>query len=188
MRLVISTIVLWIVPTLCVAEDPAAGDTSPKKPPSIVLFSDERTAGKGLLVTVDPVELPKDGPASVNYRITNFLEEEVFVEVRNGETLSYDHISLDGFHGFGNGSGFPGFPDNLALLKRLHASHYRVGQRITCGCAMAIVSAAAEIPNNVDPKERTTVAIYVRGFYRANGKEFSESIDVPLQLKSRVAR
>ncbi len=187
-------IALWLATAAIIAVTAAAAEEGSKErdstaeTPSIPVFLDEKTAGKGLLLTIEgPVEVRPDQLTKVTYWITNFLEEEVFVEVRDVERLAYDHRYPDGGL-ISAGGGFPSFPDNLALLKRLHASHYRKGQRITCGCAAVRVDATAALSKEVTAEGKTTASIVVRGFYRKDGREFHQSIDVPLAIQTGSAK
>ena len=161
---------------------------TPKEPPTILLFSDAAKAGKGLLIMIlGPVELPANHKPKITYRIVNLMEEEVFVEVPTDQQLGHTYELDDGesHSGSGGGGAETVFPDNVNLLKRLHATSYRNGKRSTCGCAIADVDASIELPEFATAKGKTTVTIHIKGFYRSNGKPFSEYIDLPLPLKDK---
>jgi hypothetical protein len=172
---------LTTMPFLVVSREPTEKEVSP----SIQLFSEAGGAGKGLLVEiVAPAVLPADRKAVFSYRITNLLEDEVFVELPSDFCAGHHYEGPDGGTGAGGGSVIV-FPDNVNLLKRLHASSYKTGERFTCGCATVTSRAYVQLPEFATAKGKVRVTLLITGFYRPTGKAFCESIELPLPLEDK---
>jgi hypothetical protein len=79
------------------------------------------------------------------------------------------------------------FPDNSGLLKRLHACQYLEGKARPCGCALAkLQGTIGDADDSLDLKTvlgaKGTVSLPIRGFFRSNGKAFSEEVKVPILI------
>ena len=75
------------------------------------------------------------------------------------------------------------FPDNVQLLKRLHAATYRKdGSPFVCGCGLAHIHSKVEPAVLKMGPARGTIDLYLRGYYRNSGKYFGESIELPIEI------
>jgi hypothetical protein len=157
-----------------------------KKSPTIVVLTDPDSKEKGLLISW-PKKIPFKGEnaGKLPIRVSNLLDEEVFLEVTETESLSY---SLDYWSGgfAGGGGSFTIFPDNTNLLKRLHATSYSKGKRFTCGCCGARINATLDANALQGGRARGTVTVMISGFYRNSGKRFYESVELPIELVEKV--
>lgn len=99
-----------------------------------------------------------------------------FLDLEGNLAIPWD----GGFSGGGGSTTF--FPDNTNLLKRLHATSYRDGERFTCGCCFAGINGRLDPDVLNVGRARGTVTVWIRGFYRTSGKHFSESVDLPIEL------
>lgn len=157
-----------------------------KKAPTIVVLTDPESKEKGLLITwLKKIPFKGENAGKVPIRVTNLLDEEVFLEVTGLESLSYSLDHWDG--GFSGGGGSSTiFPSNTNLLKRLHASSYSDGKRFTCGCCGAKINGKLDSDALHVGRARGTVTIRIHGFYRNSGKQFYESVDLPIELVEKV--
>ena len=179
----VSLILFLLLPMMSWTQSDPPKENKEKEPPSIQLFSESKGAGKGLLVEiVAPVDVPAAGKTVFSYRITNLLEEEVFVELPDECAM----LVYDGPDGSAIGGGVGSiFPDNLKLLKRLHASSYKTGERFTCGCATVTRTATVDLPVTATAKGKATITLILSGFYRSTGKDFHNTIELPLPIKAK---
>jgi hypothetical protein len=187
-------VALVIAGSLCsgaLAEDASTTTESPKKRSGITVPIDADVAGNGLRVFwVPEISASAESPVRFDYRVANLLKQEVFLEVsgRDFSDLGYElqRVEIDGGVSWtSGGGGMTMFPDNLNLLKRVHAATYRDGKAYFCGCAITNVKAAIEF-EDVDLAEwigaEGTVTVRLKGFFRENGEEFSESVDLPIKI------
>jgi hypothetical protein len=154
-----------------------AGDTKPD-PVTIKLFTDENSNEEGLGILLKQKDYPgvKTERIEFEIRIVNRLLEEVFVEVTD---LGDAHMCLDG--GLMGWSGI-GFPDNIPLLKRLHAATIYGKEKVTCACGSVVVKQSCEMDLSKFVGRSGTFRFQVKGFYRTNGKEFCETIDLKFNI------
>lgn len=152
------------------------------KKPSISLFSDPKSKEKGLLVTC-PSKIPLKGEnaGEVPIQVFNLSDDEVFIEVTKPKSLSYS-VEFRTGGSAGGGGGAVIFPDNINLLKRLHASTVQDGKQFTCGCCIMEIEGKLDAGALDSGRARGTVSVRIRGYYRKNGKGFSEFIDLPIEL------
>ena len=144
----------------------------------IVLFPATDAPKAGLEVEIlEPVVWTSNYHATFTYRITNYLDDEVFVQVQDLHVVGTNYKGPEGFAGGGIGSGVE-WPGNRILLKRLESGG--------CGCSIAEVKASTEVPYFASDKGKTTVKFFVTGFYRSNGKQFIEWIELPFPLKKNI--
>ena len=151
--------------------------------PSIRLITDPDSKEKGLFVTChDKVYAKGKSAGLVWIAVVNGLEEEVFLKVTDFELGGIDIESKDGswVSGFGLGAGAP--PDNTRLLKRLRASIYSDGRRLTRGCAVTWLKGTLDADALDMAPARGTVTVWLSGYYRNNGKQFSEFAEVPIRI------
>jgi len=168
------------------AEDTSSTTELPKKRSGITVPIDTDVPGKGLRVYwVPEISASAKVPVRFDYRVANLLQQEVFLEVAGREfnDLRYE-LNGENSWSFGGGA-IVAFPDNVNLLKRLHAATYRDGKAYFCGCAITSVKAAIEF-EDVDLPEwigaEGTVTVRLKGFFRENGEEFSERVDLPIRI------
>ncbi len=151
--------------------------------PSIRLITDPESKEKGLVVTChDKVYAKGKNAGLVWIAVANSLEEEVFLEVTDFELGGYDIESKDGSWCSAMGVQMIGFPDNTRLLKRLHASSYNGGSRLTCGCAVTRLKGTLGADVLDKAPARGTVTVWLSGHYRNNGKRFSEFAKVSIKI------
>ena len=144
----------------------------------IVLFPATEALKAGLKVEIlEPVVWTSDTHATFTYRITNCLDDEVFVEVQDLHQVGTDYKGPEGSAGGGIGSGI-GWPHNRILLKRLLSGG--------CCCSTVEVKASTDVPFFASDKGKTTVTIMVSGFLRSTGKQFIEFIEIPFATKKRT--
>ena len=146
--------------------------------PSIRLFTDAKTAGKGLLVTcMKRVQAKGPHAGEVAVTVANLLDEEVFVDVSGIRWLGGSFEAKDGTEYVGGGS----FADGN-LLKRLHAAVYRGEKPVVCGCCVAHIP--GWVPSDVLAmgKVRGQVDVWLHGYYRNTGKAFNESVRLPVEI------
>jgi hypothetical protein len=158
---------------------------------TLVLPSDA-SGDKGLSI-VGPVEVhaSEQWPVKVSITVVNLLEEEVFLAVEGLELsrLHYEvNLELPGggdMEYLGSGGTVAVFPDNTALLRRLHACQYQDDKPRPCGCAMATLQAS--IGDRDDDLNlhtaigcQGTMTVPIKGYFRATGKAFSEAAKVPI--------
>ncbi len=122
-------------------------------------------------------------PVKFPITIVNLLKEEVFLEVTDHDDLSY-HLKQDRNIAFGGGGGFGG--DNESLLKRLHACTYKDGKPQMFWGVMASIPGKIDFGENLPLSQwigaKATIEVFPRGFYRANGKEFSMRVEMPVEI------
>ncbi len=163
----------------------AARKAEAERPPTIRLLTDPQSNEKGLLVTCErQVAITGPHAGEVNIRVWNYLEEEVFLAVTGYESLGCTLESKDG-SSYGGGGSFS-LIDNIALLKRLHASVYKDEKRFTCGCACGWINGKLSPDVLSIGAARGTVDVILSGFYRKNGKAFCESVKLPIELVFEV--
>lgn len=151
--------------------------------PAIHLFSEGEADEEGLKITLNQRDYPGVETENVEFKvlIVNRLLEEVFVEVTQ---LGEASITIEGDAGFmSTGGSRIFFPDNIPLLKRLHATTVSEnGKRFTCGCALVTVSQSAEMNLSEWIGSTGTFSFRASGFYRSSGKRFSEHIDLKFNI------
>lgn len=150
-----------------------------------------------IAVIVNPtVRATGDKKGEVQITIINLLDEEVFIEVTEFDSLSFyfSYRSVDGkaFASLSGGGAFTAFPDNTRLLKRLHTTVVDdKGKRFTCACARAHIrgklgDARTDLKDCIHrPGAKTTVSIPVTGYLRNSGRVFSEYIRVTIEITDR---
>ncbi len=186
MNIAALTLLLLTITTPAETEEPKEDPKEEPKPPSIALFAETKGAGKGLLVEIVAPALLAGEKTVFSYRITNLLEEEVFVELPSDLSVSYSYEGPEGPGGSAGGGGiFTVFPDNVHLLKRLHASSYKTGERFTCGCAAVTSTATVNLPESASVKGKAEIQLVLKGFYRSSGKPFFAIITLPLPLRDK---
>ena len=170
------TALLFMMLALTVAQL-FADDLKPE-PPTIKLFTDENSNEDGLLILLMQKNYPgvKTERIEFEVRIVNRLLEEVFVEATD---LGDAHLCLDG--GVMSGGGI-GFPDNIPLLKRLHAAKIYGEKKVTCACGSVVVKQSHEMDLSKFVGCSGTFRLRVKGFYRTNGKEFYETINLKFKI------
>lgn len=143
----------------------------------IVLFSATEAPKAGLKVEIlEPVVWTSDTHATFTYRITNCLDDEVFVQVQDLHKVGANYEGPEGSAGGGVGSGVE-WPHNRILLKRLLSGG--------CCCSTVEVKASTDVPFFATDKGKTTVSISVSGFLRSTGKQFIEEIEIPFAPKKK---
>lgn len=150
--------------------------------PTVKLLTDPKDQSRGLLILHNRQVAAKGEQAgALNLTVTNCLEEEVFLNVSGFESIGCILDSADGGV-FAGGGGFILSPDNVGLLKRLHASTYKNQQRFTCGCATARIKGKLMEGAVTMGRARGHATVIISGFYRNNGRAFSELIDLPIEI------
>jgi hypothetical protein len=162
----------------------------------VPFFFDSESAKEGILVQVQgPVQASGEKAGQVTVIVSNLLQEEVFIEVTGLEQFGYEfrQPAANGRPGgcaFGGGGG-PMWPDNLRLLKRLHASTYTNGELSTCGCAMAWLKGTVGAAD-LDLKDwigaDTKIRVQIGGYLRRNGKAFGKELELPIRIVAGEAR
>ena len=172
MKTALLFMMLAVSATQLLAEEPKPD------PPTIKLFSDESTDEEGLLILLKQKDYPgvKTEKIEFEIQIVNRLLEEVFVEVTE---LGDAHMCFDG--GMMGWSGIA-FPDNRPLLKRLHAATMSGKKKVTCGCGSVVVKQSREHDLSKFVGRVGTLCFQAKGFYRNNGKAFSETIDLKFKI------
>ena len=178
MKVILTTFILGLACITLLAEQKEASV------PTIHLFSDGKDDEEGLKITLQQTEYAGNTTEKVEFKvlIVNRLLEEVFVEVTRLDEAAISISADDGMMATGGSGAF--WPDNVRLLKRLHASTIsQDGKRSSCGCSMVTVTQSAEV--NLSHWIGTTgnLSFRVTGFYRSSGKEFSEKIDLSFSIK-----
>jgi hypothetical protein len=177
------------------AQQSSATVRQPADKKSVLVQIDPAVRDKGLNV-VGPIRVSaKDGwPAGFAVTVVNLLEEEVFLTVRSVElqNLGYRlaHELSDGmFMGIAGSGSAPSAmcPDNTGLLKRLHACSYKEGRPLPCGCAVARVQGTlGDADDSLDLStavgSKGTVTLPIKGYFRANGEEFSKDVEIPILI------
>ncbi|QTN33443.1 WG repeat-containing protein [Akkermansiaceae bacterium] len=137
---------------------------------------------KGLLVTCPPkIPFQGKGAGEIPISVVNLLEEEIFLEVPEVQSLSYSLKHWSGGFSGGGGSRII-FPDNANLYKRMHATSYGKGKKFTCGCCITRINGKLDDDALDAGRARGSVTLRLEGYYRNSGKHFSESIDLPIEL------
>jgi hypothetical protein len=151
--------------------------------PSVRLFSDPKSKEEGLLVRCpQKVHATGEKAGDAWITVTNRLAEEIFLEVTPFELHGYELESKDGGYYAGGGGSSVGVPNNERLLKRLHASTYSKGRRFTRDRCSTRLKARVDFDALKMAPARGTVTVRISGYYRNTGREFSESIDVPIEI------
>lgn len=168
---------------LSIVSLPVSAEDGEADVPTIHLFSDGKADEEGLEVTLKQRDYAGVKSENVEFKvlIVNRLLEEVFVEVTG---LGEASISIEGDAGFMSiGGGRIAFPDNIPLLKRLHATRVsKDGKRLTCGCALVTVTQSAEVDLSRWIGCTGTLSFRATGFYRSSGKRFSENIELKFNI------
>lgn len=137
--------------------------------------SDEHQVGL-LLEILTPVVWKSRTSAHFTYRVTNFTDDEIFLETPNAHEVGCSYDGPEGFATGGVGSGIT-WLDNFHPLRRLTDNGVD-------GC-YADVKAFTLVPFFASDKGSTNVSIRMVGFYRSNGARFEEFVDLPLPLDGR---
>ncbi len=159
-----------------------ARESEKNREPTIKVFNDRECNDKGLLVTCTR-KVPRAGEnaGKIIIQVVNLMEEEVFLEVTDFESLGYSVETRGGGYA-GSGGSFTFFPDNTHLLKRLHATSYSNGKPFTCGCCMTqIKGSLAPEALELGPA-KGTIDVCLSGYYRNTGRHFSECIKLPFEI------
>lgn len=188
MRMLILTLMGPALLSGCTA--PPAATTRPGEA-DVAVFTRAEPGRGGILVEVaGPVHVSGAKAGQVPIQITNLLTEEVFVEVTGFDDLAWEFKrgeigSGSNRFSFGGGGKIM-LPDNTRLLKRLHAAQVdkegRIGQ---CGCAVHFTTGQIGCPPGELKKwigADTKVRVPVVGYLRRNGREFSVTLEIPIQL------
>lgn len=161
----------------------------------ITVVIDTKVPGKGLRVFA-PKQISASGKKheTVLFTVMNLLEEEVFLTVQGLEFTAIGYTiekeDKDDLVKFEVGGGLGVFfPDNTGLLKRLHACAYdETGKARPCGCSIAgiVGTIGGSDDDDLDLSKwvgaKCTVTLPIKGYFRANGKEFSTSVEMPIRI------
>lgn len=157
-----------------------ADDKSSK---TVKLFSGDHEDEEGLRITLKKSQYPGVVTDKVDFEvlIENRLSEEVFVEVTD---LEHALVSISGGgRSMITGASVTVFPNNISLLKRLHAATVSVdGKRSNCACGAVNVMQSANLNLAQWIGFKGTLSFKASGFYRSNGKKFCEIIDLPFDI------
>ncbi len=185
-------VAIYMVTILCACS--FASSREPRKPDRntvdttearMVVHLSSKGTDKGISL-VYPAELSSTSarPVKFPFRVVNLLEEELFLEVTEHDDLSFE-LGENGHWAFGGGSAI-GFPDNASLLKRLHACECKDGKARPCGCAMAFITAKIDFGEEISLNnwigEKAIITVVLKGYYRANGKEFEKTVKLPVKI------
>lgn len=125
-------------------------------------------------------------PVKFPILVVNLLKQEVFLEVTGHDDPSYAFENDDKGQPFLMGGSVVGFPDNANLLKRLHACDYKHGKPHPCGCSTAYIRAKIDFPKEIDLNNyvgiKVTIGINLNGYYRADGKRFAKTANLPVEV------
>ena len=169
-----------------VANDPFQGGTEVKpsgrryefeKKSEIALAPSSEHSKRCLRVEIlGPINWTSAQHAKFTYRVSNFLDDEVFLEIQNLHVVGCHYLGPEGSCGAGSGSGVE-WPGNTMPLRRLTANGVDL--------CFADVNASTDVPIFASEKGQTSVSIRIVGFYRATGSRFEGNIEIPFPLNSR---
>jgi len=154
-----------------------------QKAPTINIFTDSKTAGKGLLLLFpDEISVSAKQPGQFTFRVVNTLEEEVFLRVTGFDETSWTLRDDDGF-GAAAGKVTEG---RTNLYQLLTAARYEDGKaRFIAPCFAKINGQLYSFGKMVSPSwvgKQVELSIMISGFYRASGRLFHETVDLRLTV------
>ena len=186
MKIKTSSIILVILLAGCVSNP---FKTEDKK---VRILLNTKESDTGILVkAISPVLVTGKNKGEVRIAITNFLDEEVFIEIIDPTEIGYNFCKIDSKGEIiefpeGRNESVIMFPDNTHKLKRLHSAFRgKNGQRLTCACGVLFLTFKLNI-KTIDLKNwigaYIKVSLPVNGYLRRNGKYFGKTVNLLIQI------
>lgn len=150
-----------------------------KRVPTIPIITERGSKKKGLHL-IWPRRIAGTGERAGRFAISviNYLDEDVFLATTGFQGLSYSLKSWSGGSSSGGG-GWGWRRPQLQLVPRTRQEDDLEGR---CGCGTTRLSASLPESALGDERARGTVSVKISGYYRSNGKAFSEWIKLPIEL------